>query len=75
MSLVQNDGCDDLKYKLLATLEGYGEFGQRGHNTRLEKLGVMGRLAYLYLSSYINKKEKSSLPRAIKTQSGNRHSL
>jgi len=75
MSLVQNDGCDDLKYRLLATLEVYGEFGERGHNTRLEKLGVMRRLAYLYLSSYINKKEKSSLQRAMKTQSGSRHCL
>jgi hypothetical protein len=43
MSLVQNDGCDDLK--LLATLEGYGEFRQRGLNARLEKLGVMRRLS------------------------------
>jgi len=41
MSLVQNDGCDDLKYRLLATLEGFGEFRQRGHNTRLKELGVM----------------------------------
>lgn len=42
---MQNDGCDDLKYTLLASLEGYGEFRQRGHNTRLEKLGVMRRLS------------------------------
>jgi hypothetical protein len=45
MSLVQDDGCDDLKYRPLATLEGYGEFRQRGHNTRLEKLDVMRRLS------------------------------
>jgi len=42
MSLVENDGCDDLKYRLL---EGYGEFRERGHNTRLEELGVMSWLS------------------------------
>jgi hypothetical protein len=44
MSLVQNGGCDDLKYRLLATLEGYGEFRQRELYKRLEKLDVMRRL-------------------------------
>jgi hypothetical protein len=58
MPLVQNDGCDDLKYRLVATLEGYGEFRHGGHNTMLEKLGVMRRLSVCTLR-HISTKRKS----------------
>jgi hypothetical protein len=69
MSLVQNDGCDDLKYRLHATVEGCCEFNEMDVTGAWRNLRNW-EVKCLYSSSYMSEKKKSSLQRAMKAQGG-----